>query len=284
MPTVVIQQVVQGPVQGKPFSSHNKMIEVVEWMVNALVDGQPVQNIKLRAFSPKVLWTVYPGGTAVCDPPKMHQNQVEYKITTPSDANGGINSQQGQAPMQQPMQQPVYAPPAQPMYHTTPTPSLMPPVIQQQPPPAWAVPTAQTKAPPQAPRAGQVQPSYTQEEYEDVLMQGMEFSRAMFNDKKTDPAVIASFAATYVIGATRLGIKIPSTRPAKAPGIALVTNAVADKMWEIIMTKGLGERTQNANVPEPVLMAWFEEAGQDANAYVIRLNYELKKIEAGVKE
>ncbi len=275
MPQVIVQQVLQGPVAGKPFPSHGKMIEVTEWLVNALVDGQPVQNVKLRAFSPKVLWIVFAGSTMVCDPPRMHQNQIEYKITTPSDANGHVNEQQGA-----PAQQPVYVAPQQ---------SLMPPVVTQQPP-HWAQPAPVQTRQPVAPPVTQVNqpvqsrppyvppPSYTREEYEDLLVQGIKFARDTF-DKKTDPAVIASFAATYVIGATRLGIKIKTQAPVKA------TTNDTEAMWELIFDKGLGERVQNANIEEPVLLSWFTEAGKNANMFCTRLNYELKKIESGaVKE
>jgi len=268
MPQVIVQQVLQGPVAGKPFPSHGKMIEVTEWLVNALVDGQPVQNIKLRAFSPKVLWIVFAGSTMVCDPPKMHQNQIEYKITTPSDANGHVNEQQGA-----PVQQPVYVAPQQ---------TLMPPVVQQTPP-AWVQPArqpvAQTVQTPARP-AYIPPPSYTREEYEDLLVQGVKFARDTF-DKKTDSAVIASFAATYVIGATRLGIKIKVQEAAK---VGVETNDT-EAMWELIFDRGLGERVQNGNVQEPTLLAWFKEAGKNVNMFVTRLNYELKKIESGaVKE
>jgi len=264
MPTVVIQSVVQGPVQEAPFSSHGNMINVTAWLVNALVDGLPVQNIKLRAFSPKVHWLVRPGGTAVCDPPKMHNNQIEYKITTPSDANGKVNEMQAQ--------QPAYTPPQQ---------SLMPPVIQQTPP-VWA----QTQAPAQTPvtQPAQTQrppwippPSYTREEYEDLLMQGLKFAREIF-DKKTDAAVIASFAATYVIGAIKLGIKMPNTR--QAPKQEVVPEA--DAMWDCIYSGGLGERMKNCFIPEATLLAWYKQAGKDANAFKIRCNYEMKQLESGV--
>lgn len=260
MPQVIVQQVLQGPVKENPFPSHGKVIEPVAWLVNALVDGQAVQNIKLRAFSAKVLWIVFAGSTVVCDPPKMHNNQIEYKITTPSEANGHVNEQQGQAPVQQPTQQP----------------SLMPPVVNQAPP-AWAqpilAPIANKQVAPQRP-PWIPPPSYTREEYEDLLMQGMKFARDTF-DKKTDPAVIASFAATYVIGATKLGIKI-STKASQSPSLEV--------MWNIIFDRGLGERVKNANLTEPTLVTWFEQAGKDANAFVIRLNYELKQIEAGKTE
>ena len=267
MPTVVIQTVVQGPVAEAPFSSHGNVINVTAWLVNALVDGLPVQNIKLRAFSPKVHWLVRPGGTAVCDPPKMHNNQVEYKITTPSDANGKVNEMQAQ--------QPAYSPPQQ---------SLMPPVTPQTPP-AWAQPT-QTQVPARTSATQPAQrppwtppPSYTREEYEDILMQGLKFAREMF-DKKTDAAVIASFAATYVIGATELGIKMPNTR--QAPKQEAVPEV--DAMWDCIYGGGLGERMKNCNIPEATLLTWYNQAGKDANAFKIRCNYEMKQIEAGAKK
>jgi hypothetical protein len=248
MPQVIIQQVIAGPIQAQPFTSHGKTVEVTEWMINALVDGTPMPNIKLRAFSKKVHWLVQPNGVAVCEPPKTHNGQIEYKIITPSDQNGRVNS-------------------------GTPTPAYTPPVSNQQfykqPTPA----TASGNKPVTNPS------KYTQEELEDVMMRAVEFSKETLG--AVNEQAIVSFAATYVIQACKEGIKIPINKTSSAKEEA---PSETEKIWEVIYERGLADRVNMINIPETTLVLWWKQSGADINAFVVRLNYEITQAEAGIKD
>lgn len=246
MSNVIVQAIIQGPVEAAPFSSNGKMIQVTEWLVNALVDGVPMQNIKLRAFSKKVHWCVMPGNPIVCDPPKTHNGQIEYKITTPSDANGKVNTQR-QAP-------------------------AAPPSVATPPPFAYQGPLAG-----QPPKSTPPKPQplgYNQEELEDVMLRAYTFAKETMGDSNLQ--AVASFAATYIIAATREGIKMKNPLVEKHDSV----DAVMAGIWKIIEETDLMDRTVSANITDVSLKMWYEQAGKDANAFCIRLKYELNQIES----
>jgi len=278
MPNILIQQIVQGPAAGKPFTGPTgTLVEVTEWIVNGLVDGQPIQNCMLRALSKKVLWAVQAGNTVVCDPAKTYQGQLQFKITTPSDANGKVNAMptapQHQAP-------PVYQlpPPYQPPQNRAPAPPV------QNTPPAWAQNTSPatppTFTPP--PQTHTQRSGYNQEELEDLMIQAYKFS-SLTLPKDCDQRAVAAFAATYIIQATKEGIKIKGSGVKTTHTPESQVNPM-DAIWDLIYGKGLGERVSNCNIPEPLLVEWFNQSGKDANAFAIRINYEIKKIEEGKVE
>lgn len=267
MPTVVVQQIVQGPFAEAPFQSHGKTIEVTAWMVNALVDGVPMQNIKLRAFSKKVHWAVTPGNVIHCEPIKVHKGVQECKIITPSDQNGNINT----------IQQPQCAPPQQAY-----TQASLPPVTQVYTPPvtqyAPFVPPAQKQALPGQP--------YTLQELEDILKASFDIATGLTDNDELKGSIMGLF----MIQACKERIRVPQAINAKPlagannpPMQAVLDKTIKEQIWAAVYAKGLGERVSNCQnaITEPLLMEWWRQANQDQNIFAIRLNRELQLLERG---
>lgn len=261
MPNILIQQVVQGPVSEKPFTSHGTTVSPVAWLVNGIVDGNAMQGIKLRAFSQKVLQAVVAGNTVVCDPPKTHKGQVEYKITTPTEVNGFVNTMPhaGGTPVQQQMPMP------QPMPQFTPPPML--PQVQQQFIPR-ATPSVKTV------------PRYTLEEIEDIFLKGFEFAQETLG-KKTDPDVLVKFMATYVIQLCKEGVKIPVVRTGAA---MQEPPLISDMAWKTLSDNAMEQRAINCKITDDLVSDWWKSAGGNVGQFLVRANYELGKIEAGAAD